>query len=338
VIDMMNKWRNKVNFGRYHSSSLGSNLLNFYNFKFSEALAFGFGEGLYFRFYKNGEKWNIESYNLNLVDDLCANLTFFINHFVAYSPVELLDQIKENLYVKRYPFLIVFDVPASNLDLVFGGQTDENQDSSEAKKLSQKVLVYGYDPNDDSVIINNGVRHFGKISSRQFLNLFTEEGTSFEKIEWRIYIPPRRIVKTSYIIRQILYRNSHCMLNLQVDNSNYFGVAGIEKFFNVIKSPDTNCKDIQRLLNSIISHETMNGYYRDLFAEFLAEVHTKYKNNNVLPLIKSYRQLASLWKELFLNLNNNKFERPKEADEKLMEEILRLELINLKILQKISLI
>ena len=335
---MMNKWRSKVNFGRYHSCSLGSNLLNFYNFKFSEAMAFGFGEGLYFRFYKNGEEWNIESYNLNLVDDLCANLTFFVNHFVAYSPVELLNQIKENLYVKRYPFLIVFDVLASNLDLVFGGQTNESQDSAELNIIFQKVLVYGYDPNDDSVIINNGISHFGKISSRQFLNLFTEKGTPLGKIEWKIYIPPRRIVKTSYIIRQILHRNSHCMLNLQGDRNSYFGVKGIEKFFNFIKSPETKPEEIKRLLVSMVSHETMNGYYRDLYADFLEEVNTKYKNDHVLPLIESYRQLASLWKELFLNLYSHKFKKPQEADEILMEEILRIELLNLKMLQKISLI
>lgn len=332
---MIDKFVRKVNFGKYSSSSLGSNLLNFYNFKFSEAMAFGLGEGLFFRLYKYHEEWKVENCNLNLVYDLGENLTFFINRFMAYSPAELFDRIKENLYVKKYPFLITFLVCKPKLDLAFGEYNVNADYSSDAEKLFQRIFVYAYDPEDESLVINDGIKHYAKIPSQDFLNLFSYEDIDVKTIVWEIYIPPRRIIRTSFIISHLLYRTSNRMLYLQGDSNNFYGVQGIEKTFDFIKSSNIKSDTSRRLIKSIVYDETKDGYYRDIFADFLVEAQNKLEAIDLHMLIKSYRRLALLWKELFVHLESDSVMEPGKTYVILMDEILKLEKYNLIKLEEI---
>jgi len=289
---MLSKYIDKIRFGKSAVGSLCKNFLLYYNRDFSESFAFGLAESYYFSINNKSEFGIIHDRQPKVLLKLCRNLNFFVNHFVSDNGVEFVENIRENLFVKRYPFIISFTIPSSFL----AGIGEKPLQLA----LPSTLMLFDYDEITSSILLTDGFSFTKAVTFDQFAKMITNYCADKKILEWFIHLPPVRIPKINVMLPTILLNTARNWIL-----SRLYIKEGISAIQELIRQINNNLLTAEQLDYALpFLHADRVYPYRDLFIEFLTECAERLNLHSLAALADNFVKIKPYWEEFSASLND----------------------------------
>lgn len=156
-----------------------------------DALAYGLADGFLSTFTPDHSGTDRAAYRespLHLLRALCSNTGFFHNHFLATGGDDFIAHVHENMHVKRYPFIMAVDLPP------------------EPGLAAVPHLVSSYDPISRTLELGCGATPKRLDCAELAVRVDRHAAALRARIEWLIFLPPKRTLKLNLILRPLIAR------------------------------------------------------------------------------------------------------------------------------------